>query len=558
MSSVSPKKVFTQAEISGIFANLLAKGKYRDAASIAWPFFKQNEWSERIWDAIEKYDRLCIMGHGSASKTFTASIWFLLDWITYAESTALLLTSSTITSMDRRIWADFKMLWTKSVVDLSKIAQILDAKRLIRMSITEGKAAVHAVAAESEDAETKIQGLHMPRNRVIVDEADNPYSSSIWPALTNLGTSGHLKVVALANADDKNSEFGFHCEPKDGWDTIDPEHHYEWDSKMGWHVLRLDGLQSPNIKEGYDKYPYLLSNQSVNETRDNKGTNSVDWWKMIRGYYAPEGLVSLIFPGGLISKCNKPIIWYGSTTPVGFCDPAFEGGDSCVLTLGRFGRLGSNPQRTCIEVERFIKIKRKDMTKPLGFDFADQIVAQLKDYGVTAKYFGIDTTGTQGPFADIIEEKLGKGMLRVVFGHAATNRRVTNEDTGTAKERYKNLVTELWYVAREWCRLGLVYLKECPRDLRIQLESRRYELKGKDSKSGREVIMAEPKTEMKARGLGSPDEGDAFCGLVHLVRSHAGGFVPGSFRDATPQKVKKFRAKNETIFQMDYGVPDKS
>ena len=69
--------------------------------------------------------------------------------------------------MERRIWGDFKILWTKSRGPLSSMASILDAKRMIRQSITEGKAAVHAVAAESDDAETKIQGLHMPRNRVI-------------------------------------------------------------------------------------------------------------------------------------------------------------------------------------------------------------------------------------------------------------------------------------------------------------------------------------------------------------------------------------------------------
>lgn len=556
MSSLVAKKTISRQELTALFVNVLAQGNYKDAARIAWPWFKQNEWSDKIWAAIEKYDRLCIMGHGSASKTFTASIWFLLDWICHANTTALILTSSTISSMDRRIWADFKILWSKSMVDLSGIAQILDAKRMIRQSITEGKAAVHAVAAEADDAETKIQGLHMPRNRVVVDEADNPYSSSIWPALTNLGTSGHLKAVALANPCDKNSEFGFHCEPVEGWDSLDPEHHHEWESKLGWHVLRLDGLDSPNIRAGKDIYPFLLSNQAVIETRDNKGTNSPEWWTMIRAFYPPEGLISTIFPGGLISRCNKPILWYGTTQNIAFCDPAFEGGDSCVVCLGKMGRFMENPERTGIEVFKFIKIKRKDMTKTLAFDFADQIVAILKSHNIIPPRFGIDTTGTQGPFADIIEEKLGKGILRVSFGLTPSNRRVTNEDTGTAKERYKNFVTELWYVAREWCRLGLVFINNAPRDLRIQLESRRYTLKGKDNSTGREVIMAEPKKEMKSRGLSSPDEGDAFCGLIHLVRHHSKGFTPGSFQDLTPTKAKKNLASNASIWTIDYGVPD--
>lgn len=556
-TSIPVKTKYTKEEYAGFFIQYLAQGKYKSAARLAWPWFHQNEWSDKIWAALEKHDRLCIMGHGSASKTFTASIWFLLDWIAWADQTALILTSATIPSMDRRIWADFKTLWTKSKVDFSSIAQILDAKRMIRQSVSEGKAAVHAVAAESEDAETKIQGMHMPRNRVIIDEADNPYSSSIWPALVNLGTSGHLKWVALANPMDKNSEFGFHCEPVDGWDSIDPEHDYEWTSKLGCHVLRLDGLQSPNVLAGEDKYPFLLNNASVAQTREINGVNSLEWWKMIRAFYAPEGLSSNIFTGGLVSKCNKPILWYGSTTPVAACDPAFEGGDSCVLTIGKMGRVAEKPERTALEVTEAHLIKRKDLTKTLAFDFADQIVALLKDRKVEPDCFAIDTTGTQGPFADIIEENLGKGMLRVNFGGSATDRKVTAEDTGPAKERYKNFVTELWYVAREWCRLGLVYFKDCPRDLRIQLESRRYELKGKHAKSGREVIMAETKLAMKARGLRSPDRGDAFCLLLHLVRSRAIGFTPGSYTDITPTKSKKRFGKNASIWTMNYGVPDK-
>lgn len=556
----SPKinhKKISQEDLLAHFITSLAAGDYRFAAELAWPWYKQNDWSEKIWTAIEKHDRLCIMGHGSASKTFTASIYFLLDWIAHANETALMLTSATMPSMNVRIWADFKALWTKSRIDLSSLAQIIDSKHVIRKGINDAKEAIHAIAAESDDSQAKVQGLHTARNRLIIDEADNPYSNSIWKAVTNLATSGHFKAIALANPDDKNSEFGFHCEPIDGWDSINPEIDIEWESKLGWHVLRLDGLRSPNIVAGSDRYPFLLSNNAVKETRDNKGENSRSWWTYIRAWYPPENLVSNIFSGGLLARCNKPHVWYTTKTPVAALDPAFEGGDNCSLVIGFMGRMADNPQRTGVEVNEYIRIKRKDMAKTLAFDYADQIVAILKDRGIEPKFFGLDTTGTQGPFADIIEEKLGKGIMRVNFGGAASDRKVTNEDTGPARERYKNFVTEIWYVAREWCRLGLVYLKDPPRDLRIQLEARRYILKGKDAKSGREVIMAEPKTEMKARGLTSPDEGDAFCTLVHLVRTHALGFIPGSFQDRTPQQAKNF-TRNASIFQADYGVPDRT
>lgn len=553
---MSSKKVqFTKSELAARFVVSLADGDYKFAAALAWPWFKQNEWSDKIWSRIEKYDRLCIMGHGSASKTFTASIWFLLDWIAYSNKTALILTSATIPSMDKRIWADFKTLWSKSRIDLNEMAQILDSKRMIRQGINDSKNAIHAVAAESDDSQTKIQGIHTERNRVIVDEADNPYSNSIWQALTNLSTSGHFKGVALANPDDKNSEFGSHCEPVDGWDSINPEVDYEWESKLGWHVLRLDGLQSPNIVAGYDKYPFLLNNGAVQETRDNKGTNSRSWWTYIRAWYPPDNLVSNIFSSGVFEKTRTPIIWYTTKTPIAACDPAFEGGDDCILMLGFMGRVAHNPERTAIEVNEYIKIKRKDMDKQITQDYGDQIHAILKDRNVIPQCFAMDASGNAQGLSDHIKTVYGRDILSVVFGGSASDRRLTNEDTGPARERYRNLVTELWYASREWCRLGLVYLKDPPRDLRIQLESRRYKLHGKDAKSGREVIMAEPKGDMKARGLTSPDYGDTFALMVHLVRKHSLGFVPGTFSDRTPTKAKNF-TKYATIWKQDYGVPD--
>lgn len=546
----------TKAELTSYAMKFIKDGDYRNAARIIWPWYKQNDWSNRIWNALEKYDKLCIMGHASASKTYTASIWFLLDWLAYTDDTALILTSATMPSMNARIWADFKSLWTKARMDLSTVAQIVDSKHVIRKGINDTKEAIHAVSADSDDSQSKIQGLHCKRNRLIIDEADNPYSNSIWKAITNLSSSGHFKGVALANPADKNSEFAFHCEPVDGWDSINPEVDYEWESKLGWHVLRLDGLQSPNILAGYDKDPYLLSNSIVIDTRDHKGVNSIEWWSFIRAFYSSDGLASNIFSQGVLEKCRKPHIWYTTKNPIAACDPAFEGGDDCVLILGYMGRQAENPTRTVIEVNEYIKIKRKDMSKEVTQDYGDQIHAILKDRGVEPHNFAIDASGNAQGLSDHLKTVYGKGLYSVVFGGSASERKLTAEDTMGARERYKNLVTELWYASREWCRLGLVYLKDPPRDLRIQLESRRYTLKGKDAKSGREVIMAEPKVEMKARGLTSPDYGDAFCLLIHLVRKHALGFIPSGFKDSTPATRKVF-TRNENIYQADYGVPDK-
>lgn len=555
MSSTKPK--LTQAQVSAIAMTCVAEGKYKDAARIMFPWFQQNEWTDLIWDSMDKHPKLCIIGHGSASKTFTASMRFLLDWIAYTNQTALVITSDTMSSMDRRIWADFKTMWHRSRVPLGMVGQVVDSKHMIRTSIEDGKNAIHAIAAESDDAQSKIQGLHTKRVRVIIDEADNPYSSSIWAAIANLGTSGEFRAVALANPSDINAEFAQHCEPENGWDSINPEVDSQWDSKLGWHVLRLDGLQSPNIRLGFDKYPFLLTNQAVEDIRKHKSVNSPEWWTYIRAWYPPQGTIKTIFPGGMLAKCNKPMIWYTSVRSVAAVDPAFEGGDKCCYVNGRYGRLGENIERYGVEIDQFITITRKNMSLPITHDYGEQIYALLVRDGVEPEDFGIDCTGNGLGLSDYIKSKYqqagkSKSIHAMTFGGKASTMKMTTEDTMQARERFANFVTELWYGAREWCRLGLVYFKSLPRDCKFQLEARQYHLKGKDAKSGREVIMSETKKEMKERGLTSPDEGDTVCILLRVVRLNSLGFTPGTFTDAIPSKAKSRFTKHSTIFKTCY------
>lgn len=193
----------------------LAEDNKKTAARLLWPWLIQNEQTDRIWNCLDKYPYLAIMGHASASKTFTCAAYFLLDWWRNPQETALIITAATIASMNRTIWSDIKMLLSKTSVPMHGI--LIDSKRIIQHSPQDQKNAICGVAAESDDAQAKIHGIHTKFIRVIVDEADNKLSQSIWFALSNLGASGDIKVVALANPNDRHGEFGRHCEPNDGW-----------------------------------------------------------------------------------------------------------------------------------------------------------------------------------------------------------------------------------------------------------------------------------------------------------------------------------------------------
>jgi len=526
----------------------LVKGDKRGCAKLLWPWMVQNEQTDRIWKALDTHPYLAIMGHASASKTFTCAAWFLLDWWSRSHETALMITSDTIASMNRRVWSDVKILMTKTSVPMHGI--LIDSKRIIKHSQTDDKNAISGVAAESDDAQSKIQGVHTKYVRILIDEADNKLSQSVWGAISNLGSSGELRVVALANPVDRLTEFGMHVEPKDGWGSINPDLDDEWDSRMGWHVLRLDGLKSPNLVAGRDVFPFLLTINGVNKIREEKGENSREWWSYVRAWYPKEGTIQSVFSNEIIEKSRQKITWYADTTPIASCDPAFEGGDDCVVCLGRMGRLASDPRKTGIEVSQFVKIKRKHTDKPVSIDFGDQILAILKNHNVLPENFAIDCTGNALGMSDYIQHIWKASTLPVNFGGSPTNMMITTEDTKKASERFDRFVSELWYVGREWMRLGLLHVASMPRDLAIQLEGRLYDIHTKGK------IRVETKAEMKERRLASPDEGDALMLLVHLARVRNKTATPGlSTSEKRADPLKRFK-KVQSKFNANYGVPD--
>jgi hypothetical protein len=381
----------------------------------------------------------------------------------------------------------------------------------------------------------------------MVDEADNKYSRSIWKAISNLGSSGELKVVALANPIDRSSEFGRHCEPIDGWSSINPDADYEWDSRMGYRVLRLDALRNPNLVLGYDKYPYMAGNKYVNEIRVNEGEHSLDWWCFVRAWYAPEGSIQRIFSPDVIEKACQPFTFYTHVTPCGACDPAFEGGDDCVVLFGQMGRLDDNV-KFGLRVNEYIKIKRKDVTKPVTIDFGDQIIQLCKDRSIDPLNFCLDSTGNALGLSDYIRHTWSHSVLPVTFGGSPTKMHITGNDSKVAEDRFDRFVSELWYVAREWCKSGLVWIRDAPRDLKAQLEGRLYELMPASQK-----IKVESKERMKKRGLDSPDYGDALCLLVHLVRTRSQGYIPSFNPGKKQDKLRAFR-KNASDWEQTYGV----
>lgn len=512
---------------------LCLAGRWYEAAQKMWPdYIVANENTERLFKALGSNQRLLVMGHGSASKTFSTMAFFLLKYWVKPRLTSVTVTGATLTSLKPRAWADLKLLIAKAAVPLG--LQVLDSRLVIRAppmrgpdnaEIVDDKHTIECVAAEHKDSQSKVQGRHAEETCLVIEEADNRMSESVWTAESNLATSGNFQVVALANPFDRSSKFGQACQPENGWDNADPDTWKEWDTHFG-HVVRMDGFDCPNYKAKKTIVPFLLRWEWFEETLRTKGEMSPEWWAYGRGWFPPTGVSAAIWPLEVINAAlGRKLEFYAYAERIAALDPAFEGGDKCVLLVGRLGRMAGAVHRPALMAEEWVYLKRRDLSIPVTHDIAHQVMEELSKREIPPEKFIMDGTGNAIGLRDVLAMEWVKELGRkvnfrsVVFAGNPTEEKILAEDSRKASERFDRLVTEMCHASMEWARSGCLGVMDAPPDLRLQLEARLGSLGNRRNQAGEALKRAETKVEMRARGYHSPDEYDVLNLLVHLARA---------------------------------------
>jgi hypothetical protein len=178
------------------------------------------------------------------------------------------------------------------------------------------KNGIHLVAVPKGDSGTgTLRGFHpapragkahpkwgqMSRTHVILDEAEE-VPAGVWEGLQNIlsaadteGSKGRIKIFGASNPKDRTSEFGKRCEPDRGWLSVDCEDDFEWVSRDGWHVLRLDAARCENVIEqrivfpGFQTYEGYMAYEARGRT--------AEYFTMARGFFPQEGVsMAIITP----------------------------------------------------------------------------------------------------------------------------------------------------------------------------------------------------------------------------------------------------------------------
>lgn len=489
------------------FKNILRMG-------YPWVLDNWHDWNEMCLWAWCNYTNIGVGGPAASHKTFTFSLLSSVEFTCRPMETAVIMTSTSLPALKTRLWPRFKE-FHKVTIDGRKYPlpfHIQESKTMIQAVEGDDEHSIRAVAVDKgrvEQAIGKIIGNHPGRVVLVIDEAAQT-EQAIFEAKNNLavGTS-FFRCVAIANPISRFDNHGTFCEPKNGWNSVSVNDE-QWETKNGV-FLHFDGLKSPNVMLGEQRYPKLFSRVDVERIRRDEGEDSLAWWSQCRGFWAPSGISNTVLDEAKIvaGKAREGASWEKDFIVIAALDPAFtSGGDRCILRFARVGRFTDGVFG--MELFDTIQIQLSVSSDiPINYQIADRVKLECEARGVKPHHFSGDFTAATG-LADIIGQRWSNDIRRVNFGGKATDRPVSDLDARPASDVYGNKVSELWFsfermvVARK--------VRGLDTATGIEFCSREYHLRG-------EKKIVEPKPDMKERLSGrSPDLADPAALLSDIFR----------------------------------------
>jgi hypothetical protein len=246
----------------------------------------------------------------------------------------------------------------------------------------------------------------------------------------------------------------------------------------GWNVIKISAwdVREAIVKEGIpdDIAEQLTSEEYIDTARREWGVGSPRWQSKVEGEFPDISDEFLISPA-LVERCQMRVSLPGFDVGRYGADIARMGADKSVLYRNRGG------------VIRLVAEWAKEDT----MQSAGRIARELGSHGLKRPPANIDIIGLGSGVYDRLREQ----KFNVAPHQGSTS--------ALNKEKFKNRRSEVWWTFKELMEDGLIDLDPSDDTLAAQLTS----IKWDTDSAGR--IFVEPKDDMMARGLPSPNHADA-------------------------------------------------
>tara|TARA_R100000005_G_C5001339_1_gene208513 strand:+ start:3546 stop:5333 length:1788 start_codon:yes stop_codon:yes gene_type:complete len=504
----------------------------------------KHPWAEKMIRAAIKNKYLSIGGSASSGKSHTMAAWGIVNWLSQPQDTLVLMTSTTLREARKRIWGSVMTLLTVIEGAPIKIRDSIGNASYVNENGTlierAGLSLVAAEKARTREATNKLIGIKQKRVILIGDELSEISESIVNAGLTNLSKNPHFQMIGMSNPNSRFDAFGVWSEPKNGWDSVDTNVDDTWKTKWDGRYLRLDGERSPNVLAGEVIYPWLPTQQKLDEDRALLGEESRGYMRMVRAVFFDSDETTGIYTENelTMSGAMNRVEWEGATTKVAGLDPAFtNGGDRTILYTATVGY--NKNGHYVIEFGKAIHLNDDATNKAVPRTY--QIVRQIKEHceknKILAENVAVDATGAGAPFCDVLAGEWSNKFMRVGFGGKASDKRVSASSQLVGEELYMNRASELWFVGKELMRTKQVF--GITANLASEMTSRNYDM----VKSGTLRVKIESKPEFKSRFGSSPDLADAAFLALDCARQRLGLVAV----DPPKEGAKNYNKRPKTI-----------
>ena len=525
-------------------------GHLKSAIDLIWNSGKSSRefiWSPAAEEILRAYceeDYVAVAGSASSGKSDASAVWALCEFFSGPADTLVLVTSTTLREARRRIFKSISELYFAlpkgkfpgKMVDSLGQLKGLDAQG--NFSAATGIVLVPAEKKKEREAIGKLAGIKQTRVRLVADELPELSEAVVTTAYSNLSSNPDFKMVGLGNPASHFDAFGVFAKPKAGWDSVNEED-FSWETSRGV-CIRLDGTKSENYIQRKQIYPWMYSYEKIEQLREDYGEDSAFFYRMVRGFWAPEGSANGIYSESDLVKgsVTRKAKFDSEPSAVAALDPAFtHGGDRSILY---FGWLGNEAGVRVLELDGYVSIKEdiNNTAIPRTHQVAREVKRECLNRGVLPQNMAVDETGAGGPFADVLAMEWSDRFLRVNFAGKASSMRVSASDRTKGYDRYANRVSELWFAGKELLRSS--QLRNVQDDLAKEMVAREF-----STLSGGKVKV-ESKIDYKARMGRSPDLADAAFILTDLCRQRH-GLVGGERFEASQDRQATWNLKMKKL-----------
>jgi hypothetical protein len=566
-----PQNVTTQKQALSILRNLfqylLDKDMYLEAATLQWGndvFQTEPESTVRVFNSLGKGSLILLMGASSMSKTYAAGGYYLLDYLRDPLYTTVKLAAINEDHLRKNLFAHLVTLYRACAIPSSHEIIVQDSALWMGIKTAGMEFGISGIAfKQSQETSGQFKGYKikpvrktphhqfgvMSRLRVLGDEGQN------WPggpfkdfnSLIASKTGSELIKIAVAfNPENVSQHVVQLAEPEHGFLPEDLDKLYDWESKAGWRVCRLDAARCENVVQRKVVFPGLQTYEGYLSYLKAGGDNSPNYWTFARGFPPLSGSINNIIPPQWPQQVRGEATFVDTPVSLASVDLAFMGADSAKMAVARWGlasswrdergkrhtfedrlSVGKARPRHVLQIDQIIPLEKHDDTTRM----AEEIIGRAKMLGIKPGWVILDKTGIGlGTYSHL--KRVWGDVQGVSWNEKATESKILSEDTDTADKQCDGVMSEMWWALRQWMNpvTGAILINPIvpTQPIHTQLTSRRFV-------TGRRGIKVEPKDEYKARnGNVSPDEADAIVMLPHLVRM-VGEVLPGTVEERTPQ-----------------------